>query len=551
MSTSRRPSGRRTRFFRSRSSIRMPTLPALMIGLFLGVSPGVAPSAAAGPFVDAGYAPSAMTAWATDVEEIVRGAMDISNPELGVTSHGVPENLLGPSTASPTDVVSLGDGGWATLYFDSGIRNGPDDDFAVFEYAFADLEGFFGELGFVEVSSDGLEFARFDSDALNPNPVGAFDYIDPTDYHGLAGRHVAGVGTGFDLGNLALDPLVLSGMVDLNDIRYVRVIDVVGNGSTFDGAGNPIYDPFATPFAEGGFDLEAIGVIHVPEPERAEGLATGLLGLLVLAQRRRRGRRHVRGAAVVVAMTTLAMVSSASAITAGFEDLGLGPESFENGSGLSGGYTSGGIFFENEYTAAFDSFTGFAASTTTDNTTPGFSNQFSNITGSGAGGSEAFGIAFLSGRIVLPTMSLVAGAELTNTTYAALSMRDGDAFAKKFGGDSGDDPDFFRLLVEGFDASGQTTGVVELMLADYRFADPSQDYILDEWVFLDLMGLGPVKELSFRLESSDVGSFGINTPQYFAIDDITLVPEPGIVCLLGLGLGLLSRQPRGIESSRR
>jgi hypothetical protein len=37
-------------------------------------------------------------------------------------------------------------------------------------------------------------------------------------------------------------------------------------------------------------------------------------------------------------------------------------------------------------------------------------------------------------------------------TYAALSMRDGDGFAKQFGGASGDDPDYFLLTITGRDA---------------------------------------------------------------------------------------------------
>ncbi len=136
------------------------------------------------------------------------------------------------------------------------------------------------------------------------------------------------------------------------------------------------------------------------------------------------------------------------------------------------------------------------------------------------------------------------GAWFTNTTYAALSMRDGDAFAKRFGGETGSDPDFFKLIVEGIDAFGGSTGTAELFLADFRFADSAEDYILDEWVFLDLSGLGAVRALRFGFESSDVGAFGINTPVYFAIDDLVTIPEPGHAVLIGLGLTLLARRPR-------
>lgn len=244
----------------------------------------------------------------------------------------------------------------------------------------------------------------------------------------------------------------------------------------------------------------------------------------------------------------LALASPAFALTADFEDLGLGAESVLDPPSAPGGFASGGVFFEND-----GSFLGFSASTMTDTTTPGFENQYSNITGSGAGGSATFGVAFAEATIVLPGPSVVDGAMFTNTTFAALSMRDGDAFAKQFGGPSGSDPDFFRLLVEGFDAGGTSTGVVSLALADFTFEDDSLDYILDEWVFLDLTGLGVVKTISLGWESSDVGSFGINTPTYVAIDDFTFtpIPEPGAGLLLGLGLVMLGGLRRGRSDSFR
>ena len=118
------------------------------------------------------------------------------------------------------------------------------------------------------------------------------------------------------------------------------------------------------------------------------------------------------------------------------------------------------------------------------------------------------------------------------------------AFSKRFGGASGTDPDYFRLLVEGIDANGASTGRVELLLADFRFADGALDFIVDDWVFLDLSGLGVVRELRFAFESSDVGPFGINTPTYFAIDDLVTIPEPGTAATIGLGLAILAGSRR-------
>lgn len=194
-----------------------------------------------------------------------------------------PQLALGPVTGDNFDIVSLGDltadqlGGGAapgqiTLTFARKIENKPGADFAVFEngalssYATggAGLGGVFAELAYVEVSSDGVRFARFPSASLTPASVGVYGTVDPTNLLGLAGKHVNAYGdcwgTPFDLAKLADDPLVASGAVNLNAIGYVRIVDVPGNGTFRDSAGRPIYDPWVTS-GSGGFDLEAVGVI--------------------------------------------------------------------------------------------------------------------------------------------------------------------------------------------------------------------------------------------------------------------------------------------------
>ncbi|MEZ4278234.1 MAG: DUF4465 domain-containing protein [Myxococcota bacterium] len=552
----------------ARFRLRCLLEPTTRLGLLLLVV--CARPALAGPYTDAGHPAIDMSAWGDTLVELIRGPLDIANPAAGNASFGEPDAATGPAAANALDAVSLGDGGSATLHFPDGIHNGPGDDLAVFENGFGFLGGLFAELAFVEVGTNGLDFARFPATTLAPLPVASFDPIDPTDYHGLAGRHSLGFGTGFDLEALAADPLVQSGAVDLLDIRYVRVVDVIGDGSFVDDEGQPIYDPYPTAFAAGGFDLEAVGALYVFEPGLAHGLLAGGGGLALAGAgrrpgARRRARRARRSGArrpggwpaalagrlrtrLRLGLAAIGMASlftlPAAALTATFDDLGLGAESVLDGSTLAGGFTSGGVFFENTYEPTFGSFSGFAASSTTDTTTPGFGNQFSNITGTGQGGSAGFGIGYFDARLELPTTEIVQGAWFTNTTYAALAMREGDAFSKRFGGATGSDPDYFKLIVEGIDALGGSTGIAELFLADFRFADPAADYILDEWVFLDLSGLGAVRALRFGFESSDVGAFGINTPVYFAIDDLTTIPEPGHALLIGLGLALLARRPR-------
>ncbi len=254
------------------------------------------------------------------------------------------------------------------------------------------------------------------------------------------------------------------------------------------------------------------------------------------------------------ALLVVLAASPSFAATVTFEDLSLGPESAENGSGLTpyetgtvfgetenrNRLTSGGVVFENRYIPAFFSWSRWAYSNRTDTMTVGFTNDLSAFAGGGAGGSANFAVSFLQ------TNSIALGAGqhtpvsvmVTNVTYPALSMRDGDGFAKKFGGDSGDDPDFFLLEIVGLDGVGQETGIVPFHLADFRFSDNGMDYIVDTWEPVDLSPLGSnVSTLEFRLSSSDNGMFGMNTPAYFAIDDLVLVPEPSAALLLLIAMG--------------
>jgi hypothetical protein len=200
--------------------------------------------------------------WATAVIDSYRSS--------GIT-HGVPENVLG-QPGGTYDVFSLGDGGWIIVTFDKPVANGPGYDIAVWENGFVSAlggeEGFlFAELMFVEVSTNGTDFSRFPCVSLISQILGGFDCLDPTYVHNLAGKHPNGndgrdEGTPFDLEDLSDDGNVFNGLVDLNDIRYVRLVDVIGDGSTFDSLGNPVYDPYPTPFGTGGADVDAVGMLN-------------------------------------------------------------------------------------------------------------------------------------------------------------------------------------------------------------------------------------------------------------------------------------------------
>jgi hypothetical protein len=211
---------------------------------------------------------------------------------------------------------------------------------------------------------------------------------------------------------------------------------------------------------------------------------------------------------------------------AGFEDLTLEADTFWTGSDLSGGFASGNGYFKNNYNTNFSSWSGFVYSSKTDTTTAGYGNQYSAITGVGYNNSPNYVVANEYGNAKINLTGAAGGGKLvkgfyvTNTTYAYTAMRDGDMFAKKFGGTNGADPDWFRLTVKGYSGGAMKSESVEFYLADFRNADNTQDYIVRDWQWVNLQALGNVDSLQFFLESTDTaGGFGMNNPAYFAIDN--------------------------------
>lgn len=194
-------------------------------------------------------------------------------------------------------------------------------------------------------------------------------------------------------------------------------------------------------------------------------------------------------------------------------------------SGNDVGFDNGLAHFPCVYNSAWGGFwsSGFAYSNMTDSVTSGFTNSYSAKTAKGYNGSSKYIVANGTSNYVQIINTgkggFVNGFYLTNSTYAYNSMRDGDAFAKKFGGTSGNDADWFKLVIHGYNNGTMKQDSIEVYLADFRFTDNTKDYILKSWKWVNLLPLGKVDSLDFTLSSSDVGSFGMNTPAFFCIDN--------------------------------
>ena len=212
---------------------------------------------------------AAAVGWASEVIEYVKGKdlTSFMDPQLALGSWLAHKS---EAVSDPVyDVVSLGNGGSLTLKWETPAGNGIGPDFAVFENGMSAGENsVFAELAFVEVSSDGSHFERFSSVSKRTETVSSGGQIEADSVFGLAGAKPLGYGTLFDLDELADREAVKDGRLDLNAVRYLRLIDIPGCAegtdgyeAQFDSFGNVIYDAFKT-VGSAGFDAACAAVLN-------------------------------------------------------------------------------------------------------------------------------------------------------------------------------------------------------------------------------------------------------------------------------------------------
>ncbi|MEZ5047856.1 MAG: DUF4465 domain-containing protein [Chitinophagaceae bacterium] len=187
--------------------------------------------------------------------------------------------------------------------------------------------------------------------------------------------------------------------------------------------------------------------------------------------------------------------------------------------------------FINSYDTAFGgSWSGWGYSALNDTTSISYTtNELGCIAGKGQGGSNQYGVAYLSfvgayNKIIFNGTYIPVGMFVTNTTIAYRSMQHGDLFAKKFGGNSGNDPDFFKIRLTGWHQGIPKLDTIDIYLADFRDSNNTNDYIQKNWKWASTSLLGACDSLTYTLESSDTAFGFINTPSYFCMDNLNLMP---------------------------
>lgn len=210
------------------------------------------------------------------------------------------------------------------------------------------------------------------------------------------------------------------------------------------------------------------------------------------------------------------IVNLSTTNTLTFEERAMTPGNYQDAFSDSHGFQEMDYVFNNDtvqYPPVYYWTTGWSISTMND-----ISNTFevhTSANGEGAGASNTYIVGTYNAQIVTNNKK-VKSLAINNAAYAVNSMQNGDAYAKKFGGVDGNDPDYFMLTIKT--AEGDS---INHYLADFTDADNTNDYIQTTWQTIDLSSLGNTQMLSFILRSSDTGSFGVNTPYFFCIDNIT------------------------------
>ncbi|HOZ88341.1 MAG TPA: DUF4465 domain-containing protein, partial [Bacteroidia bacterium] len=236
---------------------------------------------------------------------------------------------------------------------------------------------------------------------------------------------------------------------------------------------------------------------------------------------------------ILTTVAFAALSGSAQITLADFETFTLTPGSAYSPT-TSTPFQTPNAVFQYQYDSGFNYWSGgFAYTNDYDSVTAGFGNLYGVRALKGFNNSAIYVVG--QDRAVIKTTAVpqttVAGFYITNTTYAYKSMAKGDAFARKFGDTTGTGsgttipqgayPDFFKVIVKGYNNGALKNDSVTVMLADFTFTNNSQDFILSSWQFVNTAAIGEVDSIQFFIRSTDM-SFGfINTPTFFAIDNFT------------------------------
>lgn len=232
------------------------------------------------------------------------------------------------------------------------------------------------------------------------------------------------------------------------------------------------------------------------------------------------------------ALLTLIAVTSCSVVDDAFENeepqvyTDAVVESFESNLPLADGYNYGYnseiLDFQYFYSEEYAYWGGFAQASLYDMVDGSFLNQYSVFNSNPASG-DAYLLFYYDeynepcdilcryfGSYQFTTIRL----NLTTYTYMSITDEDCNNFARVFG-----DGDYLKVSFTAL-LKDKVEGVtVDCYVVDYR---DGKRYVADNWATFDISALaGELWGVRVRIETTDVGEWGANTPLYICMDDLT------------------------------
>lgn len=105
----------------------------------------------------------------------------------------------------------------------------------------------------------------------------------------------------------------------------------------------------------------------------------------------------------------------------------------------------------------------------------------------------------------------IKSIDMIGTTYMLSVAKQGNGLARALNLSI----DYFDVNIEGFNGS-ESTGTVKMAVC-------AAGGMMTKWCTCSLASLGKVTSLKFTMDGSDKGEWGLNTPAYFALDNVVIV----------------------------
>ncbi len=129
-------------------------------------------------------------------------------------------------------------------------------------------------------------------------------------------------------------------------------------------------------------------------------------------------------------------------------------------------------------------------------------------------GTDNFAVVFCTAYLTFKEASVIESMDVIPTTYTLNVMKNGNSMAQPLT-DAGS---FLTVVATGY-VSGEKTTAIEFDLA-------RDGQMIEDWTTVDFSALGAADSIVFTMVGSDAGSCGLNTPAYFAIDNVVIGDQP-------------------------